>query len=175
MQDTRSTRLVYRSPFYRGVPISSSTFPLWNPMQLSGACCRHFSNSPNYGGPSGNLPGYLSLALVLLGLDWGFVSDWIVAPASVGWFLSDGFSGFVWAGLAWDRLDWLGIGGSCGAHKSAFWFPAARVACACRCLFGHVFTLSEEAINFVEKHANIYISYLLLEGIASLREVITVE
>jgi len=84
----------------------------------------------------------------------------------VGWVL--------WA--CWLGIGWIGLGwGSCGAHKSAFWFPAARVACACRCLFGHVFTLSEEAINFVEKHANIYISYLLLEGIASLREVITVE
>lgn len=107
IQDTRSTRVLYR--YYSP-----------HAMQLSGACSRHFSNSPNYGGPKRNLKPYLQtlpslpgrhslgLAVVLLGLGWGFVSDWIV---------------FGWAGL--------GSMGSLGsAHKSAFQFPAARVACA---------------------------------------------
>lgn len=62
-------------------------------MQLSGACSRHFSNSPNYGGPNDGIQNLtsqpnptpsdptrpsLGLAVVLLGLDWGFVSDWIM-------------------------------------------------------------------------------------------------
>lgn len=91
MQDTRSTRLVCRSP-------TPTPRPPSNAMQLSGACSRHFSNSPNYGEPVGASGSQwqpaqlsrLSSCSTRIGLGFCVGLD-CVGPASVGWVL-DGLS-----------------------------------------------------------------------------------
>jgi len=67
------------------------------------------------GNPVDLVPGYLSLALVLLELAWGFVSD------CLGWVVLSDLFGLVWVGMGW-------YGGRVAHTKALFGLRLLRMA-----------------------------------------------